>query len=75
MPINLDIEAKNKKGRRDGQRQRAQCQGILSEFERNNSRVNLKTDIRERKYNSESEELQEEVHYFIYCLKNSLGLV
>ena len=43
------------------------------EFERNNSRVSLKTDIRERKYNSKSEELQERVHYFIYCLSDSLG--
>ena len=43
--------------------------------ERNNSRVSLKTDIRERKYNSESEELQERVCYFIYCLRDSLGLV
>ena len=59
--------------RRDGKRQKAQCQGILSEFERNNSRVSPKTDIRERKYNSKSEELQERVHYFIYCLRDSLG--
>ena len=36
---------------------------VLSEFERNNSGVNPKTDIQERKYNSKSEKLQERVHY------------
>ena len=39
------------------------------------SRVNPKTDIRERKYNSKSEELQERVRYYIYCLVSGLGLV
>ena len=49
------------------------AEGVLSEFERNNSRVSPKTDIRERKYNSKSEELQERVRYYIYCSVSGLG--
>ena len=39
------------------------------------SRVSPKTDIRERKYNSKSEDLQERVCYYIYYPGSSLGLV
>ena len=63
------------RGGRGGKRRRAQCRGILLEFETSYSRVNPKTDIRERKYNSKSEELQERVRYYIYCSTSSLGLV
>ena len=36
---------------------------VRASAEMNNSRVNPKTDIRERKYNFKSEELQKRVHY------------
>ena len=38
---------------------------VLLEFERNNSRVNLKTNVQERKYNSESEDYKRKYATYI----------
>ena len=49
-----------KRGGKGWQEVKSPVPRVLSEFERNNSRVNPKTDVQERKYNFENEDYYQE---------------